>query len=93
MWAATNQSVFYTEREEVALSDHCITSMAVGYHQVTSRSLLESNILSFLPSFMAKFLLDLAFGRKTFNADRSAIYLYKSTLYMVWPYDDRGRLQ
>ena len=42
---------------------------------------------------MAKFLLDLAFGRQTFNADRNAMYLYKSTLYMVWPYDDRGRLQ
>jgi len=92
VWAATNQSVFYTEREEVAVSDHCITSMAVGYHQVTSRSLLENKILSFLPSFMVEFMLDLAFGRQTFNENRSGMYLYKSTLYMVWPYDDRGRL-
>jgi hypothetical protein len=92
VWAATNESVFYTEREEVAVSDHCISSMAVGYHQVTARSLLENKILSYLPAFLADFLLDLAFGRQKFNADESAMYLYKSTLYMSWPYDDYGRL-
>ena len=42
VWAATNQSVFYTESEEVSVSNHCITSMAVGYHQVSGRSLLEN---------------------------------------------------
>jgi hypothetical protein len=92
VWAATNESVFYTEREEVAVSDHCISSMAVGYHQVTARSLLENKILSYVPAFVAEFLLGLAFGRQKFNADGSAMYLYKSTLYMSWPYDDRGRL-
>jgi hypothetical protein len=92
VWAATNQSVFYTEREEVAVSDHCITSMAVGYHQVTGRSLLENKVLSYLPAFISEFLLDLSFGRQNFNAYESSMYLYKSTLYMIWPYDDRGRL-
>jgi hypothetical protein len=92
VWAATNQSVFYTEKEEVAVSDHCISSMAVGYHQVTARSLREDRILAYLPAFIAEFLLDLAFGRQNFNEDKSAMYLYKSTLYMIWPYDHRGRL-
>jgi hypothetical protein len=92
VWAATNESVFYTEREEVAVSDHFISSMAVGYHQVTARSLLENKILSYLPAFIAEFLLDLAFGRQNFNEDKSAMYLYKSTLYMIWSYDDCGRL-
>jgi hypothetical protein len=92
VWAATNQSVFYTEKEEVAVSDHCISSVAVGYHQVTSRSLLENKVLSYLPAFVAEFLLDLAFGRQNLNEDRGAMYLYKSTIYMIWPYDDRGRL-
>jgi hypothetical protein len=92
VWAATNESVFYTQREEIAVSDHCISSMAVGYHQVTSRSLLENKILSYLPAFIADFLLDLAFGRQNFNEGKSEMYLYKSTLYMSWPYDDRGRL-
>jgi hypothetical protein len=92
VWAATNQSVFYTESEEVAVSDHCISSMAVGYHQVTRRSLLENRVLSYLPPFISEFLLYLAFGRQNFHEDRSSMYLYKSKLYMVWPYDDRGRL-
>src|SRR6516164_11594465 len=56
VWAATNESVFYTESEEVAVSDHCI---AVGYHQVTGRSLLENKVSSYLPAFVAEFLLDL----------------------------------
>src|SRR6516225_3076586 len=92
VWAATNESVFYTEREEVAVSDHCISSMAVGYHQVSARSLLENKILSYLPAFIADFLLDLAFGRQNFNEDKSGMYLCKSALYMSWPYDHRGRL-
>src|SRR6516164_8350760 len=92
VWAATNESVFYVESEEVAVSDHCISSMAVGYHQVTRRSLLENRVLSFLPPFISEFLLYLAFGRQNFHEDRSSMYLYKSTLYMAWPYDDRGRL-
>jgi len=92
VWAATNESVFYTEREEIAVSDHCISSMAVGYHQVSGRSLLENKILSYLPVFIAELLLDLAFGRQNFNDDKGGMYLYKSTLYMSWPYDDRGRL-
>ena len=70
VWAATNQSVFYTEREEVAVSDHCITSMAVGYHKVTARSLMEDRILAYLPAFIAQFLLDLAFGRQAFTEAR-----------------------
>jgi hypothetical protein len=53
---------------------------------------LENKILSYVPAFVADFLLDLAFGRQKFNADESAMYLYKSTLYMSWPYDDYGRL-
>src|SRR5262249_27460324 len=92
VWAATNQSVFYTESEEVSVSDHCISSMAVGYHQVTGRSLLENKVSSYLPAFVAEYLLDLMFARQTFNEERNGMYLYKSILYMSWPYDDRGRL-
>jgi hypothetical protein len=66
--------------------------MAVGYHQVTRRSLLENMVLSYLPAFISEFLLDLTFDRQNFHENKSSMYLYKSTLYMIWPYDDRGRL-
>jgi hypothetical protein len=92
VWAATNQSVFYIEREEVAVSDHCVSSMAVGYHQVTGRSLFENKVLSYLPAFISRLLLGRAFARKNFNVEKRSMYLYKSTLYMIWPYDDHGRL-
>jgi hypothetical protein len=92
VWAVTHQSVFYIEKEEVAVSDHCVSSMAVGYHQVTGQSLLENKILSYLPAFITRFLLDRAFGRESFKEDKSSMYLYKNTIYMSWPYDDRGRL-
>jgi hypothetical protein len=48
--------------------------------------------LSYLPAFVADFFLDLSFGRQNFNGDKGGMCLYKSTLYMIWPYDDRGRL-
>jgi hypothetical protein len=91
-WAATNQSVFYTEREHVAVSDQFITSVAVGYHQVTGRSLVQNKILSYLPEFISRFLLNRAFAGTEFKADDRSMYLYKNTFCMIWPYDDRGRL-
>jgi len=92
VWAATNESVFYTEMEFVGVTDHYVSSMAVGYHQVSGRSLLQNKILSCLPAFIARFLLNQSFGRDTFEADENSMYLYKSTFYMIWRYDERGRL-
>jgi hypothetical protein len=92
VWAATNQSVFYTEREHVAVSDQFVTSVAVGYHQVTGRSLFQNKILSYLPEFMSRFLLSRAFAGAEFKADDRSMYLYKNTFCMIWPYDDCGRL-
>jgi len=92
VWAATNESIFYTERETVAVTDHYVSSMAVGYHQVTGRSLLQNKVLSCLPAFIARFLLNRSFGRDTFEADGNSMYLYKNTFYMIWRYDERGHL-
>jgi hypothetical protein len=50
--SSTNQSVYDTERREVAVLDHCISSMAVGYRQVPARSLVENKILSYLPALI-----------------------------------------
>src|SRR6516165_9730758 len=92
VWAATNESIFYTEREAVAVTDHYISSMAVGYHQVTGRSLFQNKVLSCLPAFVARFFLNRSFGRDTFEADENSMYLYKNTFYMIWRYDARGHL-
>jgi hypothetical protein len=92
VWAETNQSVFYTERESVSVSDYFVSSMVIGYHQVTGRSLVENKVLSCLPSFISRFLLNRAFARKSFKVDENSMYLYKNTFFMMWPYDDRGRL-
>ena len=92
VWAATNESIFYTERESVAVTDHYISSMAVGYHQVTGRSLFQNKVLSCLPAFVARFFLNRSFGRDTFEADENSMYLYKNTFYMIWRYDARGHL-
>src|SRR5262249_52447846 len=92
VWATTNQSVFYTEREYVAVSDHFVSSMAVGYHQVSGRSLFLNRFLSYLPAFVSGFLLNRAFASVSFQGDESSMYLYKNTFYMIWPYDENGRL-
>jgi hypothetical protein len=31
-------------------------------------------------------------AKENIEADENAMYLYSSRLYMIWPYDDRGRL-
>jgi hypothetical protein len=92
VWAATNESIFYTESEFVAVTDHYVSSMAVGYHQVTGRSLLQNKVLSCLPAFIARFLLNRSFGRDTFEVGETSMYLYKNMFYMIWRYDERGRL-
>lgn len=95
VWAETNQSVYYTESESVTVSDHFVTSMVVGYHQMSGRSLIENKILSYLPAVIARFLLNQSFSRKISDNDESSthsMYLYKNTFFMVWPYDEYGRL-
>lgn len=92
MWAATNQSVFYTESEEVAVADNFVASVAVGYQQVSGRSLRINKILSYVPRFIAEGLAKRVLARGKFEADDNAMYLYKSTYQMFWPYDAQGRL-
>jgi hypothetical protein len=92
MWAATNQSVFYTENEQLAVSDNFIASVTVGYQQVSARSLRQNRMLSYLPSFLSKRMLRRALAAKSFKANRNAMYLYRNVYHMIWPYDARGRL-
>lgn len=72
MWAETNQCIFYSVEEEVAVADHFIATMnRVDYQQMTGTALLQAGI---------------------HVDDPNAMYLYKSFVEMVWPYDDRGRM-
>lgn len=93
MWAATNQAIFYTEHEQLAVADNFVASVTVGYQQVTRRSLLGNAVLSYLPSFVARPVM-----RRALSAERllkgsdDSMYLYKNVYRMIWPYDDRGRL-
>jgi len=92
MWAETNQSIFYTENEQLAVADNFVASVTIGYQQVSGQSLLTNRVLSYLPGFLSKRILKRALAAKTFKADESAMYLYKNVYQMIWPYDDRGRL-
>ena len=75
VWGETNQSVFYTEKESVTVSDHFVSSMVVGYHQVSGQSLFENKILSYLPAVIARFLLNQSFGRRSFKGNENSMYL------------------
>jgi hypothetical protein len=92
MWAETNQAIFYTENEQVAVADNFVGSVTVGYQQVSGRSLLANKVLSYLPGFLSGPILTRALAAKSFKADANAMYLYKNVYRMIWPYDDRGRL-
>jgi hypothetical protein len=92
MWAETNQSIFYTENEQVAAADNFIASVTIVYQQVSGRSLLTGRVLSHLPGFLSERILKRALAAKNFKADENSMYLYKNLIEMIWPYDDRGRL-
>jgi hypothetical protein len=92
MWAATNQSIFYTETEQLAVADNFVASVSVAYQQVSGRSLFSNKVLSYLPRFLSKPLMRRALAAKTFKVDANSMYLYKNVYHMIWPYDARGRL-
>lgn len=92
MWAATHQSVFYVESEQLAVADNFIASVTVGYQQVSGRSLFFDKVLPYLPGFLSKRVVARVLAAESFDVDLNAIYLYKNTFQMIWPFDDRGRL-
>ena len=92
MWAATNQAVFYVESEQLAVADNFVASVAVGYQQVSGRTLFYDRVLPYLPRFISKRLVARALAREIHEADENSMYLYKNVFQMIWPYDDRGRL-
>jgi hypothetical protein len=92
MWAKTNQSIFYTENEQVAVADNYIASVTTVYQQVSGRSLAANKVLSHLPGFLSEPILKRVLAAKNFKADENEMYLYKNIVQMIWPYDDRGRL-
>lgn len=92
MWKATNQSVFFVEHEEIAVSDNFVASISVGYQQVSARSLRINKILNYIPRFLGERLVKSVLTHGTFEPDDNRMYLYKNTFQMFWPYDEKGRL-
>lgn len=76
-WAATNQSIFYTEDETVAVGDWMVVSTMIGYQQVLGSDLIAGSA---------------APGTGDTALDADAMYLHRGRVAMVWPYDERGRL-
>ena len=92
MWAETHQCIFYAEAEEVAVADHFIATITSGYQQVSGKSLKEGKVMSLLPHALAGRILKRALASGDFKADDNDMFLYKTSIEMVWPYDDQGRL-
>jgi hypothetical protein len=93
MWAETNQSIFFVEREEVAVADHYIASVADVYQQVTGKGLRQAKLLSHLPAPVSHLIVERALAAKGWKADDNDVYLYRMPgMQMIWPYDERGRL-
>ncbi len=93
MWAQTNQSIFYIEHEEVAVSDHNIYSVSTVYQQVSGKTLRDNKLLALLPKFIGRKLLEHALAKEDHKANDNDMYLYKAKgVQMIWPYDDQCRL-
>lgn len=92
MWAETNQCIFYTENEQVAVADNFVASVLTLYQQVWGTSLTISKVLRALPTRLADRVLLKIISRQGVTADRNSMYLYKTHIETIWPYDERGRL-
>jgi hypothetical protein len=92
MWADTDQSIFYVDREEVAVADHFVASVVEGYQQLSGKSLRQAKVLKHLPHHFSEELVAKALATKNWKADDDDIFLYKMRIEMVWPFDDRGRV-
>jgi len=91
-WAETNQSIFYVENEQVAVADNFIASVVTAHQQVWGRTIWLNKALSVLPSFISERVLKKMLAARRWHADENAMYLYTTTVEMIWPHDDRGRL-
>ena len=92
MWAETNQSIFYTENEQVAVADNFIASVLTINQQVWGKALTLGRVASYLPGFLSEAILQKVLAKKDWKADENAMYLYTTFIEMIWPYDDRGLL-
>jgi hypothetical protein len=91
-WAETNQSIFYVEDEEIAVSDHCVFSIGISHQQVSGKSLKANKLMAHLPNAVSEKILSKFLGAKGHKAEDSDMYLYRTKVEMAWPYDDRCRL-
>ncbi len=91
-WADTNQSIFYTENEQVAVADNFVASTSIFHQQVSGKALALNKAASHLPGFLSEAIVKHVLSKKAVQPDENAMYLYSNFLEMVWPYDDRGRL-
>lgn len=91
-WADTNQSIFYTENEQVAVADNFVASTTIFYQQVSGSALTLNKAVSYLPGFLSEAFVKRVLAMKSFKPDVNSMYLYSNVIEMIWPYDDRGRL-
>lgn len=92
MWAETSQCIFYVENETVAVADNFIASYSTVHQQVSGKTLKGNKVLTHLPHAIADRLLKKALDAKDLKVDENDMFIYKTVIEMVWPYDDRGRV-
>jgi len=91
-WAETNQSIFFVEKEEIAVADHFIASVTTMHQQISGKIFKANKLMAHLPNAVSEKLLGALLAKKGHKANENDMYLYTTVIEMVWPYDDRGRL-
>jgi hypothetical protein len=91
-WAETNQSIFSTDNEQIAVADNYIASVTTVHQQVSGKSLTAGKAVAHLPAFISEAVVKKLLSHKGMDADENAMYVYTTTIEMIWLYDDRCRL-
>ena len=85
-------ALFFPEHEEVAVADHFVATVATAYQQVLGKGQRQAKFLSYLPNAVSSKLVERTLSKTEHHADRSDMFLYKTSGILICPYDDRGRL-
>ena len=91
-WSDTNQTVFYGENLQAAVTDNFIALSVQAHQQVWGGSILSSKVLGLLPKGISNEVLLKLLSAKGIEAKPDQMYLYSNFEESIWPYDDRGRL-
>ena len=70
MWAETNQSIFFAENEQVAVTYNFVATTMTIHQQEWGKALTLGRVASYLPGFLSEAILQRVLAKKKLQGGR-----------------------